>query len=65
MQRYTIVEEVRQARDAYAKKFDYDLDAICRDLQKKQRLSHKKVVALPPKRPKKTMVLQNSSVGLE
>ena len=28
-----IVEEVRKARDAYAKRFDYDLDAICRDLQ--------------------------------
>ena len=28
MQLDTIVEEVRQARDAYAKKFNYDLDAI-------------------------------------
>ena len=65
MQLDTIVEEVRQARDAYAKKFNYDLDAICRDLQEKQRLSHKKVISLPPKRLKKTMVLQNSSVELE
>ena len=50
MQLDTMVEEVRQARDAYAKKFNYDLDAICRDLQEKQRLSHKKVISLPPKR---------------
>ena len=31
-----IVQEVRQARDEYATKFDYDLDAICKDLQSKQ-----------------------------
>ena len=65
MQLDTIVEEVRQARDAYAKKFNYDLDAICRDLQEKQRLGHKKVISLPPKRLKKVMVRQNSSVELE
>ena len=62
MQRDTIVEEVRQARDAYAKKFNYDLDAICRDLQEKQKLSNKKVISLAPKRLKKTMVLQNVPV---
>ena len=65
MQLDTIVEEVRQARDAYAKKFNYDLDAICRDLQEKQKLSRKKVISLPPKRLKKVMILQNSSVELE
>ena len=46
-----IVEEVRKARDEYAKKFDYDLDAICRDLQKKQEQPGKQVVSFPPKRP--------------
>ena len=65
MQLDTIVEEVRQARDAYAKKFNYDLDAICQDLQEKQKLSRKKVISLPPKRPEKMIVLQNSSVELE
>ena len=65
MQLDTIVEEVRQARDAYAKKFNYDLDAICRDLQEKQRLSHKEAICLPPKRPKKMMALQKSSIELE
>ena len=65
MQLDTIVEEVRRARDAYAKKFNYDLDAICRDLQEKQRLSHKKVISLPPKRLKKTTVLQKLPAELE
>ena len=44
-----IVEEVRKARDEYAKRFDYDLDAICRDLQEKQQARDKKVVSFPPK----------------
>lgn len=44
-----IVDEVRQARDDYAKKFDYDLDAICEDLQRKQEQPGKQVVEFPPK----------------
>lgn len=47
-----IVEEVRKARDEYAKRFQYDLDAICRDLQRKQKESDRLVVAFPPNRPK-------------
>jgi hypothetical protein len=65
MQLDPIVEEVRKARDAYAKRFNYDLDAICRDLQEKQRLSHKKVISLPPKRPKKMMVFENENSSVE
>lgn len=53
MQLDPIVEEVRKIRDAYAKSFNYDLDAICRDLQEKQRLGKRRVVSLPPKRPRK------------
>lgn len=53
MQPDPIVEEVRKIRDAYAKSFNYDLDAICRDLQEKQRLGKRRVVSLPPKRPRK------------
>ena len=52
MQPDPIVEEVRKARDEYAKRFNYDLDAICRDLQEKQRLGNRRVISLPPKRPK-------------
>jgi len=31
-----IVEEVRRARDAYAKQFDYDLKRMFEDLKKKE-----------------------------
>lgn len=46
-----IVNEVRKVRDEYANAFGYDLDSICRDLQKKQRQPGKQVVSFPPKRP--------------
>jgi hypothetical protein len=49
MSRDPIVDAVRQYRDAYAKRFDYDLEAICRDIRAKQAKSGKKVVSLPPK----------------
>ena len=54
-----IVEEVRKARDDYARKFNYDLDAICRDIQKRQNRSKRKLVSFPPKLAKKTALNQN------
>ncbi len=44
-----IVDEVRHFRDAYAKRFQYDLEAICRDIRAKQAQSGRQVVALPPR----------------
>ncbi len=44
-----IVEEVRRVRDAYAKQFNYDLDAIYRDLKAKEQKSGRTVVPCPPK----------------
>lgn len=46
-----IVREVREARESYGKRFDYDLAAICRDLRKRQEERGHKVVTLQPKRP--------------
>ena len=45
-----IVEEVRKARDEYAAKFNYDLDAIYEDIKKQEKQSRRKVVSLPPKK---------------
>ena len=46
----TIVEEVRRARDDYARRFNYDLHAICADLRREQELSGSPIVSFP-KRP--------------
>lgn len=45
-----IVEEIHRIREEYAKSFNYDLDAIFADLQKKQAESGREVVKLSPKR---------------
>lgn len=50
MIRDPIVDEVRKAREAYAKQFNYDLDAMFDDLQRQQRESGRTTVSFPPKR---------------
>ena len=44
-----IVDEVRQWRENYARKFDYDLEAICCDLREKQKASNHQIVSFAPK----------------
>ena len=46
-----IVEEVRKVRNAHARKFNYDLQAIVADLRKQQKASKRKFVTLTPKKP--------------
>jgi hypothetical protein len=46
----SIVAEVRRAREAYAKQFNYDVQAMWRDLKERQHKSGRKVVSLIPKR---------------
>ena len=45
-----IVEEVRQQREAHAKKFDYDLRAIYQDLKRQEEESERTFIKLPAKR---------------
>jgi len=45
-----IVAEVRAVRDAYAQRFDYDVQAICRDLRRRQDEGKREVVRLPTNR---------------
>ena len=45
-----IVEEVRAARDAIAKVFDYDIERIGQAMQERQAKSGRPVVRLSPKR---------------
>ena len=45
-----LVEEVRAIREAYAKRFNYDLQAIYRDLKRQETKSGRKFVSFPPRR---------------
>ncbi|MDB9518747.1 hypothetical protein PN466_17510 [Roseofilum reptotaenium CS-1145] len=49
-----IVEEIHQIREAYAKSFNYDLNAIFEDLRKKQAERGTEVVTLSRKPGLKT-----------
>ena len=42
-----IVDEVRKAREDYARQFDFDLDAMCRDLRRRQEATGNRAVSLP------------------
>jgi len=50
MERDPIVAEVRAVREAYAKQFDYDLRAICRDLKQQEEKNGRETVSPGPKR---------------
>jgi hypothetical protein len=63
MARDPIVDEVRQFRDAYAKRFHYDLEAICRDIRAKQTQCGRKVVSLSPKPVQASMVPKGKPVA--
>ena len=62
--RDTIVEEVRKVRDEYARKFNYDLHAICEDLREKEKLAGGRVVSLPKRPPVSTAVLVDGAKKL-
>ncbi len=44
-----IVDEIHRLREAYAAQFNYDLQAIYRDLKEKEKASGRTFVHLPPK----------------
>ncbi len=46
-----IVEEIHKIREEYARKFGFDVNAICKDMQEKQRQSGRNVVTFPPREP--------------
>lgn len=46
----SVVAEVRRIRDEYAREFNYDLDAIARDLVEFQKTLGMKVVRPTPRR---------------
>ena len=50
MSKDPIVEEIRAIRDTYDKQFDYDTDAIYRDLKNQKTKTGRKFISLTPKR---------------
>ncbi|MBW4514063.1 MAG: hypothetical protein KME11_02420 [Timaviella obliquedivisa GSE-PSE-MK23-08B] len=44
-----VLEEIYKIREEHAKSFNYDLQAICDDLRKKQATSGRKIISAPLK----------------
>ncbi len=44
-----VLEEIYKIREEHAKSFNYDLQAICDDLRKKQAESGRKIISKPLK----------------
>ena len=56
-----IVDEVRKYRNNHAKKFDFDMHAICADLMERQGQHGHTVVKLNPKKmPTRASTLKNA-----
>jgi len=60
----SIVAEVRQARDALAKRFNYDLRAMIEDARQRQAASGRRVVSFPPKPPRKSVPMKRPNQGM-
>ena len=60
MRKDPIVEEVRRARERHAAKLEYDLDAICRDLQREERQGRRKVVSFAPRRATRPRMMRGT-----
>ena len=62
-----IIAEVRQAREAFAERFNYDLRAMMQDVRQRQAASGRRIVSFPPKPVTKTSSTQvpNQQLGHE
>ena len=56
-----IVEEVRRYREAYAAKFNFDLQAMYQDFKKAEQKSKRKKVSFKPKKPVKIEIKTRST----
>ena len=46
-----VVAETRALREEYASQFDHDADAIFQDILRRQRVSGRKLVSFPARKP--------------
>jgi hypothetical protein len=61
MIRDPIVEEVRKAREEYARRFNFNLQDMIADLEHRQRESGRKTVSFPPKRRAAVAVVRDDA----
>lgn len=55
-----VLEEIYTIREEHAKAFDYDLQAICDDLRRRQAVSKRQIISVPLKQPRQSQQHNNS-----
>jgi hypothetical protein len=55
-----ILEEIHKIREEHAKAFNYDLQAICDDLRRKQAASGRQIISTPLKQPRQRQQHNNA-----
>lgn len=60
MWRDEILEEIHKIREEHAKAFNYDLQAICDDLRRKQAESGRQIISSPLKQPRQCQQPNNT-----
>ena len=58
-----ILEEIHLIREEHAKSFNYDLQAICDDLRRRQVASDRQIISQPLKSPRAVQQFQIWSVA--
>ena len=59
-----IVDEVRKVRDAHASRFNYDLDAIFRDIKEQEKKSGRAFVSFPPPKAELSQALHPTRAAI-
>ncbi len=59
-----IVDEIRRIRDAHAARFNYDLDAIYRDIKEQEKASGRKFVSFAPVDAEPNQTLQPTGAAI-
>jgi hypothetical protein len=59
-----IVEEVRKVRDTHTAAFNYDMDAIFRDIKQREKKSGCVFVAFPPRKTEPNRTFEQTGAGL-
>jgi len=59
-----IVDEVRKVRDAHASRFNYDLDAIFRDIKEQEKKSGRTFVSFPLQKAEPSQALNPTGAAI-
>ncbi len=59
-----IIDEIRKVREAHASRFNYDLDAIFRDIKEREKQGPHKFVSFPPRKAEPNQVLLPTAAAI-